>query len=86
MDIIDELSDRDKRKKNMIVYNLPESKSDSDAFADLYSSVYSCTVASSVGNTLKLAIPFKIILRIHLVMWCSEGAVALANHLQLPEL
>ena len=32
LDIIDELSDRDKRKKNIIVNNLPESNSDSNAF------------------------------------------------------
>jgi len=39
MRIVDELSDRDRRKKNVIVYNLPESaqnsKSDSDAFSAL---------------------------------------------------
>ena len=45
IDIIDELSDRDKRKKNIIVCNLPESKSDNDAFADLCSSVYSYSFA-----------------------------------------
>jgi len=37
MGIIDELADHDRRKKNLIVYNLPESapnnQSDSDAFA-----------------------------------------------------
>ena len=39
MRIVDELSDRDRRKKNVIVYNLPEpaqnNKSDSDAFSAL---------------------------------------------------
>ena len=44
MRIVDELSDRDRRKKNVIVYNLPEpaqnNKSDSDAFSALCSSVY----------------------------------------------
>jgi len=46
MRIVDELSDRDKGKKNVIVYNLPESaqnsKSDSDSFSALCSSVYNC--------------------------------------------
>ena len=43
MDIIDELPVCDKRKRNIIVYNLPEpsGKSNSDAFAALCSSVYS---------------------------------------------
>ena len=52
MSIIDELADRDRRKKNIIVYNLPEpasndksdsaqnNQSDSDAFSALCSSVY----------------------------------------------
>ena len=47
MRIVDELADRDKRKKNVIVYNLPESaqnsKSDSDTFSALCSSVYNCS-------------------------------------------
>ena len=50
MDIIDKQSDHDKRKKNIIVYNLPENKSDSDAFADLYFSVYSCLFAIVIGQ------------------------------------
>ena len=43
MDIIDEIADHDKRKRNIIVYNLPEpfGKSDSDAFA---AHVPQCTV------------------------------------------
>ena len=54
LSIIDELADRDRRKKNIIVYNLPESapngKSDGDAFATLCSSVYNCacTITKSV--------------------------------------
>ena len=43
LSIIDELADRDRRKKNMIVYNLPEpapNKSDSDSFTAMCSSVF----------------------------------------------
>ena len=59
MDIIDELSDHDKRKKNLIVYNLPESKSDRDAFADLCSSVYSCSFVITRSVRLGKKIPDK---------------------------
>ena len=54
MSIIDEIADCDRRKKNIIVYNLPEpasnDKSDSDAFAAMCSSVYRCsyTITKSV--------------------------------------
>jgi len=54
MGIIDELADRDRRKKNLIVYNLselaPNNQSDSDAFAALCFSVYksSFTIAKSL--------------------------------------
>ena len=48
MDIIDELTDRERRKRNIIVYNLSESspnnKADSDAFAVLCSSVYNSSL------------------------------------------
>ena len=47
MSILDELADHDRRKKNIVVYNLPEpapnDKGDSDAFAAMCSSVYSCS-------------------------------------------
>lgn len=49
MSIVDELADREKRKKNLIVYNLPESaqnsKSDSDTFTAMCSSVFNCSFA-----------------------------------------
>ena len=48
MGIIDELADRDRRKKNLIIYNLPEptskNQSDSDLFTALCSSVFNRTV------------------------------------------
>ena len=48
MDIIDELADRERRKRNIIFCNLPESspnnKGDSDAFAVLCSSVYNSSL------------------------------------------
>ena len=54
MNIIDELADREKRKRNIIVYNLPEpsSESDSDVFSTLCSSVYGCSF--SVAKSLRL--------------------------------
>jgi len=60
LSILDELADRNRRKKNIIVYNLPESapssKGDSEAFTALCSCVYNCacTVTKSVrmGNVL----------------------------------
>ena len=61
LSILDELADRDRRKKNIIAYNLPESapnsKGDSEAFAALCSSVCNCacTVTKSVRLGKKLA-------------------------------
>ena len=48
MDIIQKLADRDKRKRNIIVYNLPESsgKSDSDTFAAQCPSVYNSSFSN----------------------------------------
>ena len=47
--IVDELADRDRRKKNVIIYNLPEPApddgGDSDTFATMCSSVYNCSCA-----------------------------------------
>ena len=59
MDTINELSDHDKRKRNMIVYNLPESKNNSDAFVGLCSSVYSCSFAIARSVRLGKKIPDK---------------------------
>ena len=59
MDIIDELSDCDNIKRNITVYNLPESKSDSNAFADLCSSVYSCSFAIAISVQIGKKIPDK---------------------------
>ena len=62
LSILDELADRDRRKKNILVHNLPEpapnSKGDSEAFAALCSSVYNCaacTVTKSVHLGKELA-------------------------------
>jgi len=64
MSIIDELADRDRRKRNIIVYNLPESsgssnKSDSDAFAALCSSVYNSSFAVTKSIRLGKKAPDK---------------------------
>jgi len=60
MGIIDELADCDRRKKNLIVNNLPKpvpnNQSDSDAFAALCSSIYksSFTIVKSLHLGKKL--------------------------------
>ena len=60
LSILDELTDCDRRKRNIIAYNLPESspnsKGDSEAFAALCSCVYNCacTVTKSVRLGKKL--------------------------------
>ena len=62
LSIIDELADRDRRKKNMIVYNLPEpapNKSDSDSFTAMCSSVFNGSYAITKSVRLGKKLPNK---------------------------
>ena len=55
LNIADELADRERRRKNVIVYNLPEAvdrKTDADAFIALCRSVYSVDI--SITKILRL--------------------------------
>ena len=59
--IIDELSDRERRKRNVIVYYLLESaasiKNESDAFAHMCSSIIACTYTISKSVRLGKKVP-----------------------------
>ena len=62
LSIIDELADHDRRKKNMIVYNLPEpapNKSDSDSFTAMCSSVFNGPYAITKSVRLGKKLPNK---------------------------
>lgn len=63
MSIINELADHDRRKKNIIIYKLPEAvpndKSDSDVFTAMCSSVYSCSYTITKSVHLGKKVPNK---------------------------